>query len=102
MSQPPNTFPTCTKFDFGSPSPPPSFRHAAEIAGAVRLAQLGPAMLQWFWPQRIPLGRVTLLAGDPGIGKSLLALDIAARASRGTPWPDEQRAESKERGVEAS
>jgi hypothetical protein len=88
MSHPTPSTPTCTKLDFRPPSPPPSFRHAAEIAGAVRLAQLGPATLQWFWPQRIPLGRVTLLAGDPGIGKSLLALDIAARASRGTAWPD--------------
>jgi hypothetical protein len=102
MSQPTPTPPTCTKLDFRPPPPPPSFRHAAEIAGAVRLAQLGPATLQWFWPQRIPLGRVTLLAGDPGIGKSLLALDIAARASRGKPWPDEQGAGSKERGVEST
>jgi hypothetical protein len=84
---------------FGS-SAPPDFDRAAEIAGAVRLDELGPAALRWFWPLRIPLGRVTLLAGDPGVGKSLLALDIAARASRGAPWPDES-VESQESRVES-
>ncbi len=29
-----------------------------------------------------------MLAGDPGLGKSLVTLDIAARVSRGAPWPD--------------
>jgi hypothetical protein len=81
------------------PTAPPDFDRAARIAGAVRLGELGPETLRWFWPLRIPLGRVTLLAGDPGVGKSLLALDIAARASRGAPWPDEQGAMSKEQGV---
>ncbi len=42
----------------------------------------------WLWPQRIPLGKVTLLAGDPGLGKSLLALDIAARVTGGLPFPE--------------
>lgn len=44
--------------------------------------------LQWLWPGRIPLGKLTLLAGDPGLGKSLLTLDIASRVSRGAPWSD--------------
>jgi hypothetical protein len=95
MPQPTHTPTAGTKLDFGPPSHPPDFSRAAQLAGAVRLAGLESATLQWFWPQRIPLGRVTLLAGDPGIGKSLLALDIAARATRGKPWPDEQGARSK-------
>src|SRR6202022_215381 len=31
---------------------------------------------------------LTLLAGEPGIGKSLVAVDLAARLSRGEAWPD--------------
>ena len=54
----------------------------------VRLADITPRPLQWLWPDRIPLGKVTLLAGDAAVGKSLLALDIAARVSAGIPWPD--------------
>ena len=53
--------------------------------------------VQWLWHQRIPIGKVTLLAGDPGLGKSLLALDIAARVTRGLPFADS--AKSVEQGA---
>jgi len=52
------------------------------------LADVQPEPIRWLWPGRIPLGRITLLAGVPGIGKSFLALDMASRVSTGTPWPD--------------
>ena len=52
------------------------------------LSQVAPRAVGWLWPNRVPLGKVTLLAGDPGRGKSLLALDMAARVSRGAPWPE--------------
>lgn len=44
--------------------------------------------VSWLWPGRVPNGKVTLLVGDPGVGKSLLALDMAARVTRGLAWPD--------------
>jgi putative DNA primase/helicase len=84
---------------FMSPATP-DFEHAAHIAGAVRLTDVKPQNIRWLWPGRIPLGRVTLLVSDPGIGKSLLTLDIAARVSTGAPWPDE-RAESQGSRVES-
>ncbi len=43
--------------------------------------------IQWLWPGRIALGKLTLLVGDPGVGKSFITLDLAARTSRGGPWP---------------
>jgi len=52
------------------------------------LADIAAERLTWLWQGRIPGGKVTLLAGDPGRGKTLLSLDIAARVSRGMPWPD--------------
>jgi hypothetical protein len=42
----------------------------------------------WLWPGRIHRGRLTLLVGDSGVGKSFLALDMAARVSTGAAWPD--------------
>jgi len=42
----------------------------------------------WLWPGYIPRGKVTMLAGNPGCGKTTLALWIAARVSRGDPLPD--------------
>jgi putative DNA primase/helicase len=40
------------------------------------------------WIHRIPLGKLTIFAGDPGKGKSLVTIDIAARLSRGATFPD--------------
>jgi hypothetical protein len=40
------------------------------------------------WHGRIPLGKLTLFAGDPGLGKSVVTLDVAARVTRGYSWPD--------------
>ena len=47
---------------------------------------IGPDV-QWLWPGRIPRGMVTLIEGAEGAGKSFVALDIAARVSRGLGWP---------------
>lgn len=47
-----------------------------------------PEPLEWLWPGRVPLGKLTLIAGDPGLGKSLLTVDMASRVSAGLPWPD--------------
>jgi hypothetical protein len=57
--------------------------------GPVAIDRVAPSPIRWLWPGRIPLGALTLLAGDPGVGKSLLTLDLAARVSRGAPWPDQ-------------
>ena len=54
----------------------------------INLANVEPEPLRWLWPNRIPLGKVTLLFGDPGLGKSFITLDIAARVSCSMPWPD--------------
>ena len=43
--------------------------------------------VKWLWPGRIPLGKVTLLTGPAGSGKSLVALDLASRVSRGEEFP---------------
>lgn len=47
-----------------------------------------PERVNWLWPARIPLGKLTLIAGDPGLGKSMLTAFIAATVSTGRAWPD--------------
>ena len=54
----------------------------------VRLADVTPQPIRWLWQPRIALGKLTLIAGDPGLGKSFLTLDIAARVTTGAAWPD--------------
>jgi hypothetical protein len=39
--------------------------------------------LSWLWRDRVPLGAVTIIAGDGGLGKSLLTCELAATLSRG-------------------
>jgi len=58
--------------------------------GAVlrRISDIPAQELRWLWPGRIPLGKLTLFAGDPGLGKSFVTLDIAAHVTRGKTWPD--------------
>lgn len=41
----------------------------------------------WLWPQHLALKKVTIIAGDPGLGKSMLTADIAARVSKGFLFP---------------
>lgn len=43
--------------------------------------------VEWLWPRRIPLGKLTTFAGQGGIGKTFVLCDIAARVSRGLEWP---------------
>lgn len=38
--------------------------------------------VQWLWPGYVPMGKVTVLAGAPGLGKSLLTIQLAARVSK--------------------
>lgn len=54
-----------------------------------------PKEVKWLWYPYIPFGKVTLLQGDTGDGKSKLMLSIAALLSNGEPLPftDEEETE---------
>jgi hypothetical protein len=47
-----------------------------------------PEHVRWLWPGYIPFGKVTVLDGDPGLGKSTIMIDVAARISRRLPLPN--------------
>ncbi len=53
-----------------------------------RLSNLHPSNISWLWPSRLPLAQISLLVARPGLGKSLLTADLAARISTASPWPD--------------
>lgn len=52
-------------------------------------SDITPRELEPLWPGVLWIGKPTLLVGDPGLGKSLATVDIAARVSRGAAWPCE-------------
>ncbi|WP_433506762.1 AAA family ATPase [Pseudonocardia halophobica] len=54
----------------------------------VSLADVAPERLAWLWPGRLPAGKLVTLDGDPSVGKSTLAVTLAAHVSTGRPWPD--------------
>jgi len=53
-----------------------------------RAKDIKSAPLDWLWQERIPLGKLSILAGVQGKGKSTLALYMAAQVSTGRPWID--------------
>jgi predicted ATP-dependent serine protease len=57
-------------------------------AEVVSLDNVKQTEIDWLWPGRVPMGMLTLIAGDPGVGKSFLTLYMAATVSAGQEWPD--------------
>lgn len=61
----------------------------SDLPVIVPASQVKLANVNWLWKPRIAVGELGLMVGDPGIGKSLAAIDIAARITRGLPLPGE-------------
>ena len=53
----------------------------------VPLSQLAERSVSWLWRGWIPMGHLTILDGDPGMGKTLLTLDMCARVTTGKAFP---------------
>jgi len=53
----------------------------------VPVSMLLPVDVKWLIPGWLPAGKVSVLFGEPGVGKSMLALEIVARLSTGRPMP---------------
>jgi hypothetical protein len=53
----------------------------------VPIAEVVREPVTWCWLHRLPYGKVSIIEGDPGLGKSTLALDLAARLTTGEPMP---------------
>jgi hypothetical protein len=54
----------------------------------VRMQDVIPKPVEWLWPGRIAVGKITVVPGDPGLGKSFITLDLAARVTTGRGFPD--------------
>jgi hypothetical protein len=52
-----------------------------------------PEHIRWLWLNRFALGKVSMVGGIPGLGKSQLMAKIAACVSTGTLWPDNTKCE---------
>ncbi|MGH8569280.1 MAG: AAA family ATPase, partial [Gammaproteobacteria bacterium] len=52
-----------------------------------RMSDIQPKPIRWLWPGRIARGKVTMLAGHPGLGKSQVMISMAAIVTIGGTWP---------------
>lgn len=76
----------------------PAVKNAATTVGGVDavaaaltpLAALQPQVTSWLWLNWLPCAALAILDGDPGLGKSTLTGDIAARVSTGRIMPEEE------------
>lgn len=50
-------------------------------------ADLNPEPVLWLWPEWLALGKLHILAGAPGQGKTTIALAAAAIVTSGARWP---------------
>ena len=74
----------------------PDSRATASFVDTVELidgASIQPEAVQWLWEGFLARGKLHVLAGAPGTGKTMIALALAATVSTGGRWPDGTRCE---------
>ena len=58
----------------------------------ISMSEINAEEVQWLWYPYIPLGKLTILQGDPGEGKTSFILAVIAALTRGEPLPECERA----------
>ena len=53
----------------------------------IRMSEIQMREVKWLWYPYIPFGKLTIIQGDPGEGKTTFALRLAAACSTGTAMP---------------
>jgi len=56
--------------------------------------------IRWLWYPYIPFGKITVIQGDPGNGKTTMILAVAAAVTKGEPLPRSETADSKKESTE--
>jgi putative DNA primase/helicase len=52
-----------------------------------RAADIQIEPVEWLWPGRVAIGKQTLIAGEAGLGKSQISVDMAATVTNASQWP---------------
>ena len=58
-------------------------------------ANIQPQPITWWWDYWLPAGKLTILAGAAGTGKTTLALGLGATITSGGRWPDGKQCNGK-------
>ena len=54
----------------------------------ITMSEVQAQPVKWLWYPYIPYGKITLIQGDPGDGKTTFVLAVAALLSNGNPMPE--------------
>ena len=63
----------------------------AQELNLIKMSEIQSEEIEWLWYPFIPYGKLTIIQGDPGDGKTSLALNIAAKLSRGESLDEEMK-----------
>ena len=55
-----------------------------------RASDIEPQRISWLWPERFAIGKIALIAGNPGLGKSQLTTYMASVVTNGDCWPNDE------------
>lgn len=67
----------------------PSDKRISKKPVLIPMTDIKSEETEWLCYPYIPLGKLIFLQGDPGVGKTWVALSIAAAVSKGWGWPNE-------------
>lgn len=56
----------------------------------IRMSDIQPEQVQWLWYPYIPLGKLTVIQGDPGEGKTTFVLAVIAALTKGEALPERE------------
>ena len=63
----------------------------AQELNLIKMSEIQSEEIEWLWYPFIPYGKLTIIQGDPGDGKTTLALNIAAKLSKGESLDEEMK-----------
>ena len=59
----------------------------------IKMSDIESKKVEWLWYPYIPFGKITIIQGDPGEGKTKLALELGARLTKGEHFNSQQKLE---------
>lgn len=63
----------------------------ARSVDLIRGCDVNPEAVSWLWGGWLPTGKMTILGGAPGTGKTTISMAVAATITIGGRWPDGTR-----------
>ena len=77
--------------ELGKDSAPPN---GEDVLGVIykRISEIPAKPIKWLWPGKFAKGKISIIAGNPGVGKSQVCASMASIVSNGGQWPVDRSA----------